>query len=257
MRQLRERLRKANDAEEITGIANDVLHVLGATEETIDASARELRSVHRDAKRVGGLPRPTGRLSETALLTNARGDASIGAEVGAELRTADRVDLVCAFIRWTGLRTIADSLREAQLRRVPVRVLTTTYMGATEREAIDRLVEDFGAEVRISYETQSTRLHAKAWLFHRDSGFGTAYIGSSNLSRAAMLDGLEWNVRVSHARDPHIIEKFATTYDSYWESGVFLPYDPATDAATLDEALRIAGANSGGSPSGALLSGLE
>lgn len=257
MRQLRERLRKANDAEEITGIANDVLHVLGATEETIDASARELRSVHRDAKRVGGLPRPTGRLSETALLTNARGDASIGAEVGAELRTADRVDLVCAFIRWTGLRTIADSLREAQLRGVPVRVLTTTYMGATERVAIDRLVEDFGAEVRISYETQSTRLHAKAWLFHRDSGFGTAYIGSSNLSRAAMLDGLEWNVRVSHARDPHIIEKFATTYDSYWESGVFLPYDPATDAATLDEALRIAGANSGGSPSGALLSGLE
>lgn len=257
MRQLRRRLQSAADAKEVTRIANDVLRTLGATDETVDASVRELRSIHRDAKRVGGLSRPTGRLSETTLLTNARGDASIGAEVGAELRTADRVDLVCAFIRWTGLRTIADSLGEARLRGVPVRVLTTTYMGATEREAIDRLVKDFGAEVRISYETQSTRLHAKAWLFYRDSGFGTAYIGSSNLSRAAMLDGLEWNVRVSHARDPHIIEKFAATYDNYWESGAFLPYDPATDAETLDAALRIAGSSSGGPLDGSLLSGLE
>lgn len=257
MRQLRRRLLASPTSQEKLDVANDVLQALGAADEVIGTAARELRSVHRDAQRVGGLPRPTGRLGETTLLTNARGDASIGAEVGAELRTADSVDLVCAFIRWTGLRTIADSLTEAKLRGTPIRVLTTTYMGATERKAIDRLVEEFGAQVRISYETQSTRLHAKAWLFHRTTGFGTAYIGSSNLSRAAMLDGLEWNVRVSNARDPHIIDKFATTYDSYWASGVFLPYDPATDAATLDEALRIAGATSSGSSGAQLLSGLE
>lgn len=256
MRQLRLRLREAKDLDAKTSLANDVLSALDAPKEKIAASARELRSLHRDPSRIGGLPRPTGRLGETRLLTNAHGDASIGAEVGAELRTADSVDLICAFIRWTGLRTIADSLTEARDRGIPIRVLTTTYMGATERKAVDRLVEDFGAEVRISYETQSTRLHAKAWLFHRHSGFGTAYIGSSNLSRAAMLDGLEWNVRVSHARDPHIIEKFATTYDSYWESGLFVPYDPEIDGATLDEALRLAGAASGGAAD-QLLSGLE
>ena len=99
--------------------------------------------------------------------------------------------------------------------------------------------------MRISYETQSTRLHAKAWLFRRATGFGTAYVGSSNLTKAAMVDGLEWNVRVSEARDPQVLQKFRTTYESYWSSGSFIPYDPDTDAETLDEALRLAGSAGG------------
>ena len=223
--------------------------------EVVPVPPKELRSVHRDPARIGGLPRIHGRISETSLLTNAVGDAAINVQVGAELRTADSVDLVCAFIRWTGIRTLLDSLNEARSRDVPIRVLTTTYTGTTERAALDRLVREYGAEVRISYETQSTRLHAKAWLFHRNTGFGTAYVGSSNLTKAAMVDGLEWNVRVSEARDPHVLEKFRTTYESYWTSGAFIPYNPDTDAATLDEALRLAG---GASHDGAaLLSGLE
>ena len=60
--------------------------------------------------------------------------------------------------------------------------------------------ETFGAEVRVQYDAQRTRLHAKAWLFQRDTGFDTAYVGSSNLSTAAMLDGVEWNVRLSPSR---------------------------------------------------------
>ncbi|MGJ9422664.1 DUF3427 domain-containing protein [Aeromicrobium sp. CF3.5] len=246
-----------SDSDDKVRLANQVLGELSSSGILLSSQGRELRSIHRSPDRISGLPRPTGRISETALLTNARGDASIGAEVGAELRTADSVDLICAFIRWTGLRTIADALTEAKRRGTPLRVLTTTYMGATERKAIDRLVRDYGAEVRISYETQSTRLHAKAWLFHRHTGFGTAYIGSSNLSQAAMLDGLEWNVRVSNHRDPHVIQKFATTYESYWESGAFLPYDPDSDAEALDEALRLAGASANSSASAQLLSGLE
>lgn len=216
---------------------------------------QELRSLHRDSSRIGGLPRPVGRVSDTALLTNASGDAAINVQIGAELRTADSVDLVCAFIRWTGIRTLLDSLHEARERGVPIRVLTSTYTGTTERTALDRLVCEFGAEVRISYETQSTRLHAKAWLFNRGTGFSTAYVGSSNLTKAAMIDGLEWNVKVSEARDPHVFEKFRTTYDSYWTGGAFLPYDPDADAATLDEALRIASGSSGEYVP--LLSGLE
>jgi len=251
----RERLSQVQTASGKVALVNSWLQGRLQDRDPVSTPPQELRSLHRDPSRIGGLPRTHGRISETSLLTNAVGDAAINVQVGAELRTADSVDLVCAFIRWTGIRTLLDSLHEASARGISIRILTSTYTGTTERAAIDRLVREFGAQVRISYETQSTRLHAKAWLFNRATGFGTAYVGSSNLTKAAMVDGLEWNVRVSEARDPHVLEKFRTTYESYWASGAFIPYNPDTHAVTLDEALRLAGgASRDGAP---LLSGLE
>ena len=107
-------------------------------------------------------------------------------------------------------------------------MLTTVYLGATDRRALDWLVAH-GAEVRVSYDTRRTRLHAKAWLFHRPGLSGsppasTAYIGSSNLSTAALHDGLEWNVRLSAHDNEGILAKFQAAFESYWEEGEFEPY---------------------------------
>lgn len=185
--------------------------------------------------------RPAVPLSRPALLTNASSDPKLGSELRAELATADRVDLLCAFIKWSGLRILEAQLKQLRDRRVPLRVLTTTYMGATERQALDRLVNDLGAQVKVNYETQSTRLHAKAWLLRRASGYDTAYVGSSNLSRAALLDGLEWNVKLAGSHTPELLTKFEATFDSYWEDPAFVSYDPTRDGDRLDEALAIAG----------------
>ncbi len=187
--------------------------------------------------------RPQVPLSRPALLTNSHNDPKLGSELRAELATADGVDLLCAFVKWYGLRVLETELAERRDRGIPLRVLTTTYMGATDRSALDRLVRAFGAEVKVNYETRSTRLHAKAWLFRRDSGFDTAYVGSSNLSRAALLDGLEWNVRLAGSHTPELLAKFEATFDSYWLDSSFVTYDPDTDAERLDEVLAIAGGN--------------
>ncbi|WP_438293654.1 DUF3427 domain-containing protein [Streptomyces sp. HUAS TT7] len=202
--------------------------------------------------------RPATPLSDTALITNAPDDPNLGFELRAELATADRVDLLCAFVKWHGLRVLEQSLKAARARGVPIRVITTTYIGATERRALDRLVQEFNAEVRVSYELRSTRLHAKAWLFHRNSGYDTAYVGSSNLSRAALLDGLEWNVRLSSVATPDVLRKFEATFDSYWNDPTFELYDPARDGARLDEALSRASGRMNGTERPSLqLSGLE
>ncbi len=171
------------------------------------------------------------------------------------MSSADQVDLLCAFIRWAGLRVLEGALTDLKDRGVPLRVITTTYIGATERRAVDELVRRFGAEVRISYETQSTRLHAKAWLFRRNSGFDTAFVGSSNFSRAALLDGLEWNVRLSGVATPEPLRKFEATFDTYWANPAFVPYDPDRDADRLDDELRRSG--SGESRSTITLAGLD
>ncbi len=118
-------------------------------------------------------------------------------------------------------------------------------------------MQDFGAEVKVNYELRSTRLHAKAWLFRRSSGFDTAYVGSSNLSKAALLDGLEWNVRLSSIATPSVIRKFEATFDAYWSDPAFEPYDPDKDAQRLDDALSHAGSSTRPGDRSITLSGLE
>ena len=181
--------------------------------------------------------RPATPLSEAALLTNTRGEPNLGTEIKAELGTADEVDLLCAFVKWYGLRLLEPELRRLQARSAPFRVITTTYMGTTDPNALDRLVRDFGADVKISYDSQRTRLHAKAWMFRRATSFDTAYVGSSNLSRAALLDGVEWNVRLSRMGTPALLEKFRATFDTYWNDPSFELYNPDQDRDRLDDAL--------------------
>ncbi len=189
-----------------------------------------------------GRPHPATPLGEVALLTASRNERSLLAELASEIPSADRIDLIMAFIRWAGVRMLEGPLRDAAARGVPIRVLTTTYTGSTQRTALDWLVRELGAQVSISYETQATRLHAKAWLFGRDSGFDTAYVGSSNLTSWAIADGLEWNVRLSTPATPDLITRFAQTFEGYLASDYFEPYDPDRDGQRLDHALRIAGA---------------
>ncbi|MFH8236826.1 DUF3427 domain-containing protein [Streptomyces sp. NPDC018321] len=226
----------------LESLADDVSEQSGAdsVSAVIDGPRQLLALAEQEAPGAYAI-RPLTPLSETSLLTNSPEDLNLGAELRAELATADRIDLLCAFVKWYGIRVLEDSLLTAKERGVPIRIITTTYMGATERRALDRLVREFGATVKVNYETRSTRLHAKAWLFRRRTGFDTAYVGSSNLSRAALLDGLEWNVRLSSVATPAVIDKFEATFDAYWNDVAFETYDPDLHGERLDAALAQAG----------------
>ncbi|MEV8041871.1 DUF3427 domain-containing protein [Arthrobacter sp. NPDC080082] len=233
---VRRALSAAKPADRVA-LANRLLQELN-TEERIAPGPTQLQSLHRpDTLKRRSLRRPSTRLSDSALLTNSKDDPNLAAELRTEIESANTVDLLCAFVRWTGLRLLEPALAQLRERGAKLRVITTTYMGATERRAIDELVNRYGAEVKINYETQATRLHAKAWLFRRNSGFDTAYVGSSNLSQAALLDGLEWNVRLSSVGTPTLLQKFEVTFDSYWEQRAFQSYDPERDGEKLDAAL--------------------
>lgn len=167
---------------------------------------------------------PLTPLLDTALMTNAPGEPRVGAQLLSEIESADSIDVVMAFIRFAGIAPFRASLRKHCDQGKALRVLTTTYTGSTEARALEEM-KGLGAEVRVSYDVSSTRLHAKAWLFHRRSGFSTGFVGSSNLTHTAQHQGLEWNVRVSGARNPEVVEKIAAVFESYWSSGDFVAYD--------------------------------
>jgi superfamily II DNA or RNA helicase len=163
-------------------------------------------------------------LLDTALLTNAPGEPRVGLQIGTEIDSADGIDVLMAFVRQTGINPLIEALRRHCARGRGLRVLTTVYTNSTELKALERL-RDIGAQIRVSYDTSTTRLHAKAWLFHRQSGFSTAYIGSSNLTHSAQVTGLEWNVRVSGARNPDVVAKMAAVFESYWHNPDFVAFD--------------------------------
>jgi superfamily II DNA or RNA helicase len=170
------------------------------------------------------IERPLTPLLDTTVFTNAPGEPTVGHELRAEIDSAESIDLVMAFIRWSGVRPLTEALAKHCRNGKPVRVLTTTYTNSTEQRALEELAS-LGADVRVSYDTTMTRLHAKAWIFHRSDGYSTAYVGSSNLTHSAQVTGLEWNVRLSGVRNPDALAKIAAVFTSYWESRDFVPYD--------------------------------
>jgi superfamily II DNA or RNA helicase len=238
-------LGSTRDQGQRVALVNDLLQRLEAHSESLpNGQPRQLHSLHPPARpgiTTYSEARPSTPLSDVALLTNSHGEPSLGPELRAEIDTSDEVDLICAFVKWYGLRLLEPELRRLRLRGAPFRVITTTYLGATDRPALDRLVNDFGAEVKIQYDVLRTRLHAKAWLFRRNTLFDTAYVGSSNLSQAALLDGVEWNVRLSRIATPSVLNKFGATFDTYWNDSTFETYDPQRDRDRLDDALAGAG----------------
>ena len=181
--------------------------------------------------------RPATPFSQSDLLVNAEGQPNIGSELRGELASADSVDLLCAFVIWSGVRHLRDALAALRDRGGRVRVITTTYMGATEKRAVDELF-NLGAEVRVALDARTTKLHAKSWLLERDSGLTTAFVGSSNLSHTALFDGLEWNVRLSAGDAAHVIDRIRMMFESHWASEHFSPYDPAVNGDELEQALR-------------------
>jgi superfamily II DNA or RNA helicase/HKD family nuclease len=241
-------------------LANELLaHITDDSQLVIDpvAQLHALRPPAKPGTLVRYSERPRTPLNDAALLTNAHGEPSLAAELRAELDSADSVDLLCAFVMWHGLRLLEKQLATVKDAGIPLRVITTTYIGGTERRALDRLVREFGADVRVQYDAARTRLHAKAWIFHRNTGYDTAYVGSSNLTTSAMLEGVEWNVRLSNAATPALMQKFRATFDSYWNSGDFETYDPEFDSERLDAALAEARNGKRGDRVTISLSGLE
>ena len=167
--------------------------------------------------------RPATSLTHSYLFTGDI-DMPLVQELKREIATSDSIDMLVSFLKVSGLATIRDSLKEFTNRGGRLRLITTTYIGATDAAAVKEISQYPNTEIHISYDTKHTRLHAKSYIFHRNTGFNTAYIGSSNLSKAALTDGREWNVKITSHDQPDVFDQMNETFEVYWHSKEFEPF---------------------------------
>ena len=193
---------------------------------------RLLKSVHAPHANVA---MPVTGLRHPWLFTSARADPSLLNELRAELSAVDRVDILVSFITWSGVRKLLDVLEQVTALdakgrpKTTFRILTTTYIGATELRAVDAFAKLPGVELRISLDGRRTRLHAKAWIFHRATNFGTAFVGSANLSESALIGGIEWTVKFAQASGTPLFTAAVANFETLWNDPEFQPYDPNND----------------------------
>jgi superfamily II DNA or RNA helicase len=201
--------------------------------DTLPAPAQRLRAVHAVGESAPLLP-ATG-LAEPWLFTASKASPSLYHELRTEAVACDQIDILVSFITVSGVRKLIDVLKKVTaagasgVGRTRIRVLTTTYTGATDQKALDDLAALNGCTVKVSLDGRRTRLHAKAWIFHRRSGFGSAYVGSANLSGAALLGGLEWTVKFTEHGQAALYTRARAHFDTLWADDEFQQYDPQNE----------------------------
>ncbi len=181
---------------------------------------------------------PYTRLSQSELFTGNNVGISLESEIRKEILSADEICWLVSFIKFSGIRIFKEELEEFTRSGKKLKIITTSYMGATDVKAVEFLSNLENTEIKVSYNSEHERLHAKAYLFLRNSGFNTGYIGSSNISRSALTDGLEWNLKVTSKEISHIIDKFKKTFDTYWVDKDFEKYTAGKDVKKLTTALK-------------------
>jgi superfamily II DNA or RNA helicase len=221
------RAMKSGDREQNVGLVNQIIDLIVASDGTDFFLQKKLIPSEQPLlTSIGELKpfRPETPLSTSLLLTGQNADPPLEHELRAEMFTADALDILVSFIKWSGLRLLRPGLERMDAEGLPVRIISTSYMGASDPAALEWLARRKNVQVRISYDTSRTRLHAKAYHFIRESGYSTAYIGSANMSHSAMTQGLEWTIKATNQDMPHVLERFSAEFETYWENREFEPY---------------------------------
>ena len=222
--------KKESDFEEVLNEVFQSPEVFQSILESIRPVAAEtLYQIKPSPPLVASKIRPDTHLSVSALLTGSSRSPALRTQLIKEFASCDHADWLVSFIKYAGLLPLLPALREFTKTptadgRPRLRIATTSYMGATDVKAISELLKLPNTELRVSYDTKRTRLHAKSYLFHRNTGFGSAYIGSANISKAALDEGLEWTVKISQYEMDYLWNHAIATFDSHWEDkSEFIP----------------------------------
>ncbi len=229
---LKQKLEESDSTEDNIKLINKLIQTFSDSDENlISDNEHFLAEVISNQKKVeqsaakSETARPETGFLYSSLFTGRGSKIPLYSEIKKDIESSDEIYFIISFLKLSGLNLIYEDLKKfCNQPGHKLRIITTTYCGITEPKAVQRIAELPNTEVRISYNTKKECLHAKSYIFIRNSGCSTAYIGSSNLSKSAQTEGLEWNIRVTNAENEHIINAAKATFDTYWNNPDFEEY---------------------------------
>jgi superfamily II DNA or RNA helicase/HKD family nuclease/diadenosine tetraphosphate (Ap4A) HIT family hydrolase len=180
---------------------------------------------------------PTAPAGRARLVSGGEQDPLLPC-LGEELAQAARVDIAVGFVMPSGLDRLEGHLRDFLRRGGRLRILTGDYLGITDPTALTRLIDLEGdRQIRV-FETAAAAepsrfpvapvsFHPKAYIFTREDRTGIGFVGSSNLSDAALTTGVEWNYRTVASGEAVAFEEIRAAFEKLFQH-------PATRQVTAD-----------------------
>ena len=130
------------------------------------------------------------------------------------LDRAESADFAVAFVLRSGVELLREHLVDLLRRGGRLRIVTGDYLDVTDPDALAELLDLSGnLQVRV-FEAGPMSFHPKSYIFHDRGGAGTAFVGSSNLTRPALRGGVEWNCRVFRAQTDQGFSEIVDAFES-------------------------------------------
>ncbi|MCG6796282.1 DEAD/DEAH box helicase family protein [Geobacillus sp. YHL] len=120
-----------------------------------------------------------------------------------QIGRSSTIYILTSFAMKSGVHLLKDSLRAAAEREADIKICVGDYLFVTQPEALRELISVHpDIEVRL-YRSKGISFHPKAYLFEDAEG-GYFIVGSSNLSRSALTEGVEWNLGLDKSVDEDV-----------------------------------------------------
>ena len=128
--------------------------------------------------------------------------------------------LTVSFIKEAGLRLIQKEIENALNRGVKGRIITSTYQNFTDIPSLrifKKWMETYpNFSCHLDFNSfEDNGFHTKGYIFQTKNGY-EFLVGSSNITRFALLKNIEWNVSLTRNKEDKIINEALLEFDSLW-----------------------------------------
>ena len=174
----------------------ELAHVVGALQSYVPVTPGEPRDLAR-GEAFASLPE-----DPACGLRLFTGNPSLWDGVRPLLSDARQVDIVVAYATREGVKLARPALLGAAKAGCRVRILTGCYLGGTIPDALRALLglQDAHSGIQVRFLSDPTvHFHPKVYRVVAGDGTSHLFLGSSNLSRSALLSNnsaVEWNLAV-------------------------------------------------------------